>query len=115
MRPVRYVLDLPWWVGLVIYLAGNAIVPHFYLIGMPIALFGLWTFSKLMKFDHDAAVGFVIFGLPVFLIVMLIPDRFTFETAYINLLNHITPKVNSVLRASLGIMTGLITCCGIRR
>lgn len=115
MRTIRYILDLPWWAGLAIFLAGNFMVPHVYLLGMPVALFGVWTFSKLMKYHDQPAIGFVLFGLPIFFLVMLIPDRFSFETPYVDLLNHITPRVNSVLRAALGIMTGLFTCCGFRR
>lgn len=115
MRPIRYILDLPWWVGLAIFLAGNAIVPHLYLIGMPMALFGAWTFSKLMKHDDLDEIGFAIIGFPLFFLVMLIPDRFTFETSYIDLLNHISPKVNFAVRAALGIMMALVAFRGVRR
>ena len=115
MRPIRYILDLPWWIGLAIFLAGNAIVPHLYLIGMPIAIFGAWTFSKLMKYDDWNEIGFAIIGFPLFFLVMLIPDRFAFETPYIDLLNHISPKVNFAVRAALGIMMALVAFRGVRR
>ena len=115
MRPIRYILDLPWWVGLPIFLAGNTIAPHIYLIGMPIALFGAWTFSKLMKFADDPRIGCAIIGFPLFFLAMLIPDRFSLHTPYIDLLNHIAPKVNFTIRAALGMMIALIAFCGIRR
>ncbi len=115
MRPIRYLLDLPWWAGLAIFLAGNLIVPHFYIVGMPICLFGAWTYSKLMKFDDNPAIGYPLFGLPLFFLAMVIPNRFAFETPYVDLLNHITPTVNYAIRAALGMMTSLFACCGLRR
>lgn len=44
MRPIRYILDLPWWVGLAIFMAGNWLVPYSYIAGVPICLFWAWTF-----------------------------------------------------------------------
>lgn len=115
MRPIRYILDLPWWAGLAIFLVGNLVVPHYYLIGMPITLFGAWTFSKLLRYDDSDEIGFALVGLPLFFVVMLIPDRYAFETPYVDLLNHITPKVNYAIRASLGMMVSLIAFRGVRR
>jgi hypothetical protein len=54
MRPIRYLLDLPWWAGLLIFLGGNWLTPNLYPAGMPVALFGAWTFSKLLLSDVHA-------------------------------------------------------------
>jgi len=115
LRPIRYITDLPWWVGLILFLIGNIIVPDHYLVGMPMCLFGAWTFSKLIKYDDYHEVGAAFIGFPVFFLVMLIPDQFTLETPVIDLLNEIPQKVNFTIRAALGMLISLIAFQGVRR
>lgn len=115
MRPIRYLLDLPWWAGLVIFMAGNWLAPHSYIVGVPVCLFGAWTFSKLLKPNDYAEVGNAIVGFPMFFLVMLIPDKFSFETLILDLLNQLGSTATYGIRAALGIMTGFIAFQGVRR
>lgn len=115
MRPIRYLLDLPWWSGLVIFLVGNLIVGHFYVLGLPVCLFGAWTFSKLLPPRDDPEVACAIIGFPLFFLIMLIPDRFTFANALISWLNHLSPTLLFGVRAALGIGVGFIAFQGTRK
>lgn len=115
MRPLRYLLDLPWWAGLLIFLVGNGFTPQFYAVGMPVALFGAWTFSKLMRYDDHGEIGFAIVGFPLFFLAMLIPACFDFETPVVDLLNHLSPTVTYALRGAFGMGVALLAFQGIRR
>jgi len=115
MRLIRYILDLPWWVGLAIFMAGNWLVPHTYIIGVPVCLFGAWTFSKLLKPDDYADVGSAIIGFPLFFLVMLVPNQFSFETVILDLLNDLSTTATFAIRAALGIFTGFIAFQGVRK
>jgi hypothetical protein len=114
MRPLHFIFDLPWWVGFVLFLIGNAIVPHSYIIGMPICLFGVWTFSKLLQKNEDALWGYAIIGFPLFMLAMLIPGKFHMETPVLDLLNGMSTTATYATRAALGIFTGLFACQGLR-
>ena len=114
MRPFRYLVDLPWWAGFILFLIGNAIVPHYYILGLPICIFGIWTFSKLLKANDDALWGFAIVGFPLFFIVMLIPHQFSFEWPILDLLNGMSATATYATRAALGIFVGLFACQGVR-
>ena len=115
MRPVHYILDIPWWVVLIIFLLGNLVVGYSYIIGVPICLFGAWTYSKLLPSNESPEVGRAIIGFPLFFLVMLIPDRFSFETVILNLLNGIGQTVLFGIRAALGIGVGFIAFQGVRK
>jgi hypothetical protein len=115
MRPIRYLLDLPWWTGLLIFLLGNAMVPYWYIGGLPICLFGAWTFSKLLPPVDHPEVGLAIIGFPLFFLAMLIPDQFAFQSALLDLLNAASPKVLFGIRAALGIGVGFLAFQGVRK
>jgi hypothetical protein len=108
MRPIKFFFDLPWWTGLPIFLLGTSAVLWFYPIGIIIALFGAWTFFKLMKPADLDGPGFAIVGFPLFFLSMLIPERFSFEMPMIDLLNHLSPTVTYGLRAALGLASSFI-------
>jgi hypothetical protein len=74
MRPIHFLFDLPWWTGLLVFLLGNLMVSHWYIVGLPICLFGAWTFSKLLPPVDHPEVGFAIIGFPLFFLAMLIPN-----------------------------------------
>lgn len=115
MRPIRYILDLPWWIGLIIFLLGNLIVGHYYIVGMPVCLFGAWTFSKLLAPEDYPEVGFAIVGFPLFFLVMLIPYQVAFEAPWGSWLNGVSSKILFGVRAALGIGVGFIAFRGVRR
>jgi len=115
MRPVRYVLDLPWWVGMAIFMAGNWVTGHWYILGVPVCLFGAWTYSKLLKHNDDPNPFPAIVGFPLFFLVMLVPDQFSFEAFGLSLLNELSPTVNYGIRAALGIFAGFIAFQGVRK
>ena len=115
MRLIRYILDLPWWVGLAIFMAGNWLVPHAYIIGVPVCLFGAWTFSKLLKVDDHPNPWPAIVGFPLFFLVMLVPNQFSFETLIPSLLNDLSQTATFGIRAALGIFTGFIAFQGVRK
>lgn len=73
MRPLKFLTDLPWWTGLPIFLAGTAAVVLFYPRGLVIALFGAWTFYKLMEPCEYKEPGCALIGFPLFFLVMLNP------------------------------------------
>jgi hypothetical protein len=116
MRILRFFLDLPWWAGLPVFLAGTAIVVHWYAIGLMIALFGAWTFSKLLPPDRDAAdaIGFTLAGLPLFFFAMLIPAQFCFELPLLDWLNGISPTATYATRSALGLGVALCAFRGFR-
>ncbi len=115
MRPIRYLLDLPWWIGLLIFLLGNLLVGHWYIIGLPVCLFGAWTFSKLLTPEDSPEIGCAIVGFPLFFLVMLIPHQFAFETSWASWMNGASPKFLFGIRAALGIGVGFIAFRGVRR
>lgn len=115
MRPIRYVLDLPWWIGLIIFLVGNLIVGHWYVPGVPVCLFGAWTFSKLLTPEDYPEVGFAVVGFPLFFLVMLIPHQFSFEASWASWLNYMSSNVLFGVRAALGIGVGFLAFRGVRR
>jgi hypothetical protein len=45
---------------------------------------------------------------PLFFVSMLIPDRFSFETPVIDLLNHLSTTVTYAMRSALGLATSFI-------
>lgn len=108
MRPIQFLSDLPWWTGLPIFLVGTAAVLLFYPLGLLIALFGAWTFYKLMEPDDFKEPGFALVGFPLFFLAMLIPARFSLETPVLDLLNHMTPTVTYSARSALGLATAFI-------
>jgi hypothetical protein len=65
MRPLKFLTDLPWWTGLPIFLVGTAAVLFFYPLGIIVALFGAWTFYKLMEPDDYKLPGFDLIGFPL--------------------------------------------------
>lgn len=71
---VRFVADLPWWVGLAIFLGANALIPMGN-VGMGFGLFfcflGMWIFSKLLLPDKFPSSADAIIGLPLFILSML--------------------------------------------
>lgn len=115
MRPVRYILDLPWWVGLAIFMGGNWVTGHSYILGVPICLFGAWTFSKLLKPNDDPEPFPAIVGFPLFFLVMLIPGQFAFKDDWFSWMNGTSETVLFGTRAALGIFAGFIAFQGVRR
>lgn len=108
MRPIKFFFDLPWWTGLPIFLLGTGAVLWFYPVGIIIALFGAWTFFKLMQPAELNGPVFAIVGFPLFFLSMLIPERFSFETPVIDLLNHLSPTATYAMRSALGLATSFI-------
>jgi hypothetical protein len=108
MRPLKFLADLPWWSGLPIFLIGTAAVLLFYPLGIIIALFGAWTFYKLMEPDDYKLPGFALIGFPLFFLAMLIPARFSLETPVLNLLNHLSATATYGIRSALGLATAFI-------
>jgi len=108
-------LDLPWWVGLLIFLLGNLIVSHWYIVGLPVCLFGAWTYSKLLPQVDDPTVGCAIVGFPLFFLTMLIPDQFTFENEWFAFMNGTSAKFLFGVRAALGIGVGFLAFQGVRK
>jgi hypothetical protein len=113
MRYIRYIFDLPWWVGLPIFLFGNLLVPFGlfgYIIGLIISLFGCWTFSKLLKIDEYADATMAIVCIPLIAFIMwFVNERFidpfiacSFGTLF-------------VLRTVGGLFLGLIGFQGFRK
>ena len=115
MRTIRYILDLPWWVGLPIFLLGNLVVGHCYILGVPICLFGAWTYSKLLKPNDDPDSFPAIVGFPLFFLVMLVPREFSFDNEWFSWLNGTSTTVLFGTRAALGILAGFIAFQGVRK
>jgi hypothetical protein len=67
MRSITFLFDLPWWTGLPIFLLGSGCVVWFYPLGILIALFGAWTFFKLMQPAELNGPAFAIIGFPALL------------------------------------------------
>ena len=107
MRLVKFLTDLPWWTGLPIFLIGTGISVLLYPMGILVALFGAWTFYKLMEPSDLKEPGFALIGLPLFFLVMLIPARFSIETPIVDLLNHLSPTATYATRSALGLATAL--------
>ena len=108
MRPLKFLTDLPWWTGLPIVLVGTAAVLLFYPLGIIIALFGAWTFYKLMEPSDWKEPGFVIIGLPLFFLAMLIPARFSLETPGLDLLNYLSATATYGIRSALSLSAAFI-------
>lgn len=109
MRYFRFLFDLPWWAGLPIFLSGTALVVHWYAIGLIIALFGAWTFSKLLEKHHEFnGIGCTLIGFPLFFFSMLIPHRFSFEFPVLELLNHLSTTATYAARSAFGLASSLI-------
>ena len=115
MRPIRYILDLPWWVGMAIFMAGNWVTGHWYVIGVPIGLFGAWTYSKLLKPNDDPDPFPAIIGFPLFFLVMLVPRQFSFDSPWFGWMNGTSETVLFGTRAALGILAGFIAFQGVRK
>jgi hypothetical protein len=115
MRAIRYLLDLPWWVGLIIFLLGNLIVDHWYIVGLPVCLFGAWTYSKLLPPVDDPVVERAIFGFPLFFLAMLIPDQFAFEHQRLTFMNGASSQFLFGLRAAISIGVGFMAFQGVRK
>lgn len=114
MRPIRFLIDLPWWAGLLIFLAGNRLVSTWYATGLAVCLFGAWTYSKLLPARKEPAIGFALVGFPLFFLVMLIPDSVRFELPVLELLNGLSARALYGIRASLGIGVGFFAFMGAR-
>jgi len=54
-------------------------------------------------------------GIPLFFLVMLIPNQFSFETVILDLLNELNQTVTYAIRAALGIFAGFIAFEGMRK
>jgi hypothetical protein len=108
MRPLKFLADLPWWAGLPIFLIGTAAVLLFYPLGIIVALFGAWTFYKLMEPDDYKLPGFALIGFPLFFLAMLIPSKFSLETPGLNLLNHLSTTATYGIRSALGLAAAFI-------
>lgn len=108
MRPLKFLTDLPWWSGLPIFLVGTAAVLLVYPLGIIVALFGAWTFYKLMSPSDWKEPGFALIGLPLFFLAMLIPARFSLETPGLDLLNHLSTTATYATRSALGLATAFI-------
>ena len=108
MRPFQFLFDLPWWTGLPVFLAGTALVVHWYAIGVIITLFGAWTFSKLMARGELNGIGFAIAGFPLFFASMLVPRQFAFDLPVLDLLNHLSPTTTYAMRSACGLATALL-------
>lgn len=115
MRLIRYFLDLPWWAGLGIFMVGNSLVPLTYVAGVPICLFGAWTYSKLLKPNDATQAGFAIIGFPLFFLAMLFPRQFHFEAPVLSLLNELSTTTTYGIRAALGIFTSFVAFQGVRQ
>ena len=115
MRPIRYIFDLPWWTGLLIFLLGIAIVPYWYIGGLPICLFGTWTYSKLLPPVEHPEVGLAIIGFPLVFLAMLIPAKFAFTDVWLSFMNEFSPKVLYGVRAASGIGIGFLAFQGVRK
>ena len=107
-RPFVFLMDLPWWTGLPIFLAGTALVVHWYAIGVIVALFGAWTFAKLTQPSEFKEIGFAITGLPLFFATMLIPAKFSIEVPVFDLLNHLSATATYATRSALGLASAFI-------
>ena len=107
-RPFVFLMDLPWWTGLPIFLAGTAVVVHWYAIGVIVALFGAWTFAKLTQPSEFKEIGFAIIGFPLFFASMLIPTRFSIEVPVLDLLNDLSATANFAARSALGLASSFI-------
>lgn len=108
MRILRFLTDLPWWASLPIFLIGTGAVVLFYPLGILIALFGAWTFYKLMQPSEFKEPGFALVGLPLFFLVMLIPAEFCIETPVLDLLNQLSSTATYATRSALGLATAFI-------
>jgi len=100
---------------LIIFLLGNLIVTNWYIVGLPVCLFGAWTYSKLLPPPDDPAVAFAIIGFPLFFFAMLIPYQFTFENEWLTFMNGVSSKVLFGTRAALGIGVGFLAFQGVRK
>jgi hypothetical protein len=72
MKILSYLFNLPWWTGLPIMLGGGFLFDYAlwgYLTGLSVFLFGVWTFSKLLKFDEKPESTPAIIGLPSILLI----------------------------------------------
>ena len=115
MRPIRYIFDLPWWMGMAIFMAGNWVAGYCYILGVPVCLFGAWTYSKLLKPNDDSDPYPAIVGFPLFFLVMLVPRHFSFENEWFSWMNGTSGTVLFGTRAALGIFAGFIAFQGVRK
>lgn len=110
---IRFIADLPWWVGLAIFLIANSLIP-LGIIGLGFGLFftflGMWIFSKLLLPDKNPTNLDAIIGLPLFILAMLV---FSGSVQWSWL-----PKDFGILygiRASLGVLLGLLGFNGFKK
>ena len=108
MRPLKFLTDLPWSTGLPIFLIGTGAVLLFYPLGIIIALFGAWTFYKLMEPSDWKEPGCAIIGFPLFFLAMLIPAQFSLETPILDLLNHLSATATYGIRSAFSLATAFI-------
>jgi len=83
MRYFRYITDLPFWVGLPIFLTGSLLTSFglfFYIVGVIVCLFGCWTFSKNLKEDPYASSGQAITCLPLMALVLWVSTNQFMDT-----------------------------------
>jgi hypothetical protein len=113
MRYIRYILDLPWWVGLPISLFGNLLVPFglfWYIIGLMVFLFGCWTFSKLLKEDEYSEAGRAIIFIPIVALGMWFINK-----SFVDAIILCSFGTLFVLRFVFGMFFGLISFQGFKK
>lgn len=114
MRIFRYIFDLPWWVGLPIFLGGNLLIPmglYGYISGLIICLFGGWTFSKLLKPNEYIEAGQAIVCIPLTALSL-----YLFNKNWI--FDHFIPTNSDtlyVLRIVFGLFFGFLSFQGFRK
>ena len=109
MRIFRYVFDLPWWIGLPIFLAGNLLVPlgfFQYISGLIVCMFGCWTFSKLLNYSEESEIGQAAFYIPMMVLSMWFLNEKYIDWEYNTLY---------VVRASSGLFCGILAFQGFRK
>lgn len=113
MRYIRYIVDLPWWVGLPIFLVGNLLVPRGlfgYIIGLIVCLFGCWTFSKLLKVDEYVEAGRAIVCIPIVAFIIGFVNE-----PFIDPIIDCSFATLFVLRTIAGLFFGMIAFQGFRK
>ena len=108
MRTLRFLTAPPWWTGRPSYFVGAAIVVQWYAISVIVALFGAWTFSKLMPSSDYKELACAVIGLPLFFASMFIPASFDIETPVLAFFNDLSTTATCAMRSALGLASGFI-------
>jgi hypothetical protein len=110
MRIIRALSDLPWWVGLPIFLIGNFIItiPYIgFVVGICICMFGCWIFSKLLRPDEYASSSRAIICLPIMaLSLWFLNEQFIDWMSYGTLYT---------IRTAIGLFLGFISFQGFTK